>query len=473
VLKRIRDPLYNFIEVPGEHYRKVLDHRLVQRLRWISQLPLEQLVYPAAQHSRFEHSLGVMHLARRAAQSLVANSLTKLRELRKLDPEFKAAPTTSWRDIFIDCAGLSGLLHDLGHAPFSHTMEDACTVAGASYNHEDAGLILAKIVLADAGLDRETRGQIVLRVLNKKITNEQLGPLEVLLRTIIDGPIDVDKGDYILRDGYHCGVVYGSYDPVRLWDNVVVSDRNRLGVDAKGALEAWSLRLARYKMNECVYKHHVRNITDALLIEIISKGLERCPNGELRRKILPLETPHEMVGEDVWAFCSWTDNTLIQALAATQDHEIKKKIEHFQSRKLYKRCFGINLSEDYPGFNPKRSEDHAVLRNLMERYQTAFTPFNYIVTAQVLAPVMEDEVQKNIRVRVDNKFIPLANFLGFPRRTQGADDEDTSVFAPKMLRVFVEDCQSPEATKKRLFRDVQNTLEPFRAAPNGTPPPPH
>ncbi|MDY0222707.1 MAG: HD domain-containing protein [Desulfobacterium sp.] len=119
--KRIRDPLYGFIRVDGLDL-KIIDHKLVHRLRWISQLPLKQLVYPSTQHSRFEHSLGVMHLAGIAAERLIQNSQDRFDEaVDAHSPSLRNVFSTQavLRDFFVQCARWSGLLHDLGHAPFS------------------------------------------------------------------------------------------------------------------------------------------------------------------------------------------------------------------------------------------------------------------------------------------------------------------------------------------------------------------
>lgn len=149
--KRIRDPLYGFIQVDNDDL-KLIDHKLVQRLRWVSQLPLEQLVYPSAKHSRFEHSLGVMHLAGIAAGNLVRNSKKRFKEAARAHEILREHSFKSQRDIFVRCARWAGLLHDVGHAPFSHTLEDACRFFGQAdfeYDHEFYGAFLARRILED------------------------------------------------------------------------------------------------------------------------------------------------------------------------------------------------------------------------------------------------------------------------------------------------------------------------------------
>ncbi|MDQ7832308.1 MAG: HD domain-containing protein [Desulfovibrionaceae bacterium] len=458
--KKIRDPLYGFIEIPDE-YLPLVDHKILQRLRWVNQLPLEQLVYPAAQHSRFEHSLGTMHLTRKAAECLVCNSNERFLKITKGDALFKEVKASKRRDIFIGCAGLVGLLHDVGHAPFSHTMEDACDYASGlkfKYNHEYVGCVLAKCVLDGAKELDEITVAICSKVLNKKIRNEQLSPVEVLLRYMIDGPFDVDKGDYIRRDSYHCGVVYGIYDIERLWSNIVITDTNTIGVDAKGALEAWSLRIARYKMTKNAYKHHVRNITDALLIEVISRGLEITSDDTRERKrILPFCCEEKIgIDENIAHFCLWNDNTLIKGLSDLDDGRIATKIESFMSRNLYKRLFEINLTKDFPESKNNIDRLHTNLRKIKTEFSEKSLDFNYIVDKEILPPVFEDEVQKEIRVRDGSKYLSLAEYLGFGVKD---GDSDKSYVKNLKLRVFAK--RSDKGIKAELQELICKALSEF------------
>lgn len=465
--KHIRDPLYGFITVPSA-YLPLLDHYLMQRLRWIGQLPLEQLVYPSAQHSRFEHSIGTMHLARKAAQALCTNSQSQFHELYKKDSLF---PDDKEGDkhkaaFFVDAAGLVGLLHDIGHAPFSHTLEDALRFLDRSdlhYDHETAGYYLAKHLFS-AIRELQEYQAIVLEALNKEKDRLSLPPLTGLLRDLVDGPIDVDKGDYVRRDSYHCGTVYGVYDTDRLWNNIVISDRNRIGVTTKGALEAWSLRLARYKMNVNVYKHHVRNITDALLIDIIYSAMTEIQNEPHKiKKILPLRTEAgALTQEMIFNFLYWTDNTLIKYFEELRLNPIEAKIEAFLSRKLYKMGFKLDLQEasDTPSMKPI----HDAARRIQSTLRKKGVNFNFIFLKDVVPPVFENQVQQEIRVQNGDAFLPLAEHLGFAvnRRAHGnknsgkrenSTTDDNLMERHQFLHVFI-DSQCKESS----LNDVKHKL---------------
>lgn len=434
-LKRIRDPLYGFIQIDDQDIQ-LIDHRLTQRLRWVSQLPLEQLVYPSAQHSRFEHSLGVMHLAGVAAKHLLHNSQEHFQEAANSHTALKSLSLQEQEEIFIRSSRWAGLLHDLGHAPFSHTLEDACkfsTNSPVTYDHEYDGYFLARRIFEDLGNPNHRVADIVLRVLNKEMDVSDLYPVEILIRRIIDGPIDVDKGDYLHRDSYHCGVNYGVYDHSFLWDNVVITDSYQMGVLPKAALEAWSLTLARHKMFNYVYKHHIRNITDALLVEILQLAFDNLDQAHDLRDIIPLQSVADVQRDQyIHKFVHWTDNSLLKAADTLGISEISSRIEAFSSRKLYKRGVTLNLSE-YPNAVGNESEVLQVLDKLKWEMSKQGIEWNAIPVPEVVIPVFERRVQQNLLVQKDSgQEVPVAEYLGF-----GVMEEQILEKGDTYLHVFV------------------------------------
>lgn len=457
--KRIRDPLYGFIEVDDQDI-KLIDHRLTQRLRWVSQLPLEQLVYPSAQHSRFEHSLGVMHLAGIAAKHLLCNSKEHFQEAANSHSTLKGLDFESQQELFVRSARWAGLLHDIGHAPFSHTLEDACKFsrnAPVAYDHEHFGYFLARKVFEDLGNMDKRVTEIVLRVLNKDIDLSELYPLEILIRHIIDGPIDVDKGDYLPRDSYHCGVNYGVYDHSFLWDNVIITDSYQMGVLPKAALEAWSLTLARHKMFNYVYKHHIRNITDALLVEILQLTFNNLDQAPDSRDIVPLQSTADVQREQyAHKFVHWTDNSLLKAADSLGDSEISSRIENFSSRKLYKRSFKLNLSE-YPNAVGNETEVLQDINNLKWEMSKQGMEWNAIPVTEVLVPVFERRVQQDLLVQQDSgKEAPVAEYLGFK-----ISDEDVLEKGDTYLHIFARPYSSISHDELRL--KIDNVLHRFEA----------
>jgi hypothetical protein len=234
----IRDPLWDNIRLDG-HAVALLDTAPMQRLRYIRQLGHAFLVYPGATHTRFEHALGAYHLTRRALAALEERG-----ELGRVPEDQRLA------------ARLAALLHDIGHYPFSHTLEEA-----GFPHHEKLGVArLAREPLA-SGLARAGDPGLAEQV-GRFITGQSTSPLQGL----ISGSLDLDKIDYLSRDARMCGVPYGSVDVDRLLASLTLIEvrpgRFELGVQEKGVSALESLLFAKYQMYRNVYWHHaVRSAT--------------------------------------------------------------------------------------------------------------------------------------------------------------------------------------------------------------------
>jgi putative nucleotidyltransferase with HDIG domain len=252
----IRDPIYGFIH-PNEEERKIIDTKVLQRLKRIKQLALANLVYPGANHTRFEHSLGVMHLA-----GLIAEQL-------RIDPDKK------------EIVRLAALLHDIGHGPFSHVSEDV--MKNLSENIEIHGKINFHETITCKIIEQD-------KVLRKLIAQEECKKISSLikeryeenyLKEIISGPLDADKMDYLLRDSYHCGVKYGIYDYHQLIKSIVAEsaepkDKHDLSlmIHEDGIRAFEQFLLAKYYIATQVYRHKIRLITDMMIVRAIKLGVE-------------------------------------------------------------------------------------------------------------------------------------------------------------------------------------------------------
>jgi uncharacterized protein len=234
----IRDPVHGFIRAdPLE--AALVGSTAFQRLRFIHQLGFTFLVFPGAEHSRFSHALGAMHLAGRLYDALASKA-----------PDLLPAGAEARARRLVRAAAL---LHDLGHAPFSHSAEELFA-QGIDHEQMTARLLASSEIAGifarfGAGLEPED----VARLLTK--TGDSL---ERFLSQIVSGELDVDKMDYLLRDSLYCGVCYGSYDLERLLDTVLpVRDPERgdwgIGVEAGGVHALEALVMARYYMFTQVY----------------------------------------------------------------------------------------------------------------------------------------------------------------------------------------------------------------------------
>jgi len=242
----------SLVRVPAEQnvpftrrIRAIVDTEEFQRLSEISQLGLVSKVYPGAKHTRFEHALGVYH-----------NVLHYLHQLTK-DRRFRAAVDPHSLEVLI----VASLLHDVGHWPFCHPIEDM-GLAGLPPHEAHAARFMANDTEL-AQVLREVWQIEPAEVLNL-LAPQTHSPQLKLLRSILSGPIDVDKMDYLDRDSLHCGVPYGqNFDRQRLIQSLILNaDGDGLAITVKGKTAAELMVFARYVMFSEVYWHHaVRSAT--------------------------------------------------------------------------------------------------------------------------------------------------------------------------------------------------------------------
>lgn len=251
----IRDPIHGFIRAdPLES--ALINSRAVQRLRFIRQLGLTYMVFPGAEHSRFSHALGAMELAGRVYDALADKGAGLL------PPGRDALERRLVR--------VAALLHDVGHAPFSHSAEEL--FAGGIDHEEMTRRLLDHHEVAGA-FERLGRGVTAERV--AALLAGAGSGVDRLLSQVISGELDVDKMDYLLRDSLFCGVRYGSYDLERLLDTMLPLEDPAggswvIGVDEGGVHALEALVLARYYMFTQVYF----NVTGKALELHLSRWLE-------------------------------------------------------------------------------------------------------------------------------------------------------------------------------------------------------
>ena len=242
----IKDPIYGYIRLT-EVERNVIDTLAVQRLRRIRQLAGAEFVYPAANHTRFEHVLGTMYLAGVVSESLPVHLTAEEKQRVRL----------------------AALLHDVGHAPFSHLFEPLL-LKYMGRNHED----ISRWIIADSTLT-ET-------ITHQGFDAEELSGLAIgkpsksdrsFLGQVISSSFDVDKMDFVVRDSYHTGAGYGSVDVFRLIYTMDVLDGN-LAVDVTALPTLESLILARLESFKAIYFHRACRAVQMMLL----KALEAARN---------------------------------------------------------------------------------------------------------------------------------------------------------------------------------------------------
>jgi HD superfamily phosphohydrolase len=273
----IRCPVHGFIELDGWE-RSIIDQPAFQRLRRIRQLAWTDLVYPGAMHTRFEHSLGVMHIATRLYNSIVAKSGNLLKHALKYDDVGLSRDRRLVR--------LAALLHDVGHAPFSHSSEELLPMKdeAARFAHEDYSAAIIRNELRGVIEDHPLSANTGFKAndIAALIEGGAAAGRAVFWHDLIDGQMDADRMDYLLRDSHHIGVHYGKFDLQRLISSVVAippdaeNPQPRLGIEEGGWHAAEALVLERYLMFTQVYFHNTRVAYD---VHIRGALKELLPDG--------------------------------------------------------------------------------------------------------------------------------------------------------------------------------------------------
>ncbi len=320
-----RCPVHGFVTLT-DWEREIISQPVYQRLRRIRQLGWTDQVYLGAMHTRFEHSLGVMHVATAMYEGIVNSSRTLLEREMKFDGAGLE------RDRIL--VRLTALLHDLGHSPFSHAGEELFPErpeeGGRRYKHEDYSAAIIREKLRDAIENHPLNDNYKIRA--DEIANLLEGSTEsgrsLVWRDIITGQMDADRIDYLLRDSLHAGVEYGRFDWRRLMGCLLLVQPDedgscRLGVAEGGLHAAEALLLARYLMFTQVYFHKTRVAYDHHLQHALA---EMLPSGVFPRP----------EGADLDGFVNWDDWRVLGNLASGDGGEHGQRL---CTRKHYREVY--------------------------------------------------------------------------------------------------------------------------------------
>lgn len=303
----IRDPIYGFIKI-NDWERQIINSTAFQRLRRIQQLALTSYIYPSATHTRFEHSLGVMHFATQMYDNIIFKDKNK--EILKDKLSYYEDGLNRDRQLI----RLAALLHDVGHSAFSHALEGVMPInpkTKEKYTHEDYSIKIIKDVL------RSEIENHPINEINYNIKADEIAEFlyedalrEISAKTnkktfwkqLITSQLDADRSDYLLRDSYHIGVKYGSYDHNRLLNTVTLGildlpeeeEKLVIGVETGGWQVAESVIVARYYMFTQVYYHKTRCAYDIHLKKAINEvfGDAKYPSPDEIKKFLDLDDYH-------------------------------------------------------------------------------------------------------------------------------------------------------------------------------------
>jgi HD superfamily phosphohydrolase len=243
--KIINDPVYGFISIPGDFVFDLIEHPWFQRLRNIKQLGLTSFVYPGANHSRFQHGLGALHLLDDAISTLRSRGVV-------ISPEEEEAT----------CIAI--LLHDVGHGPFSHALENSI-ISGIT--HEDLSLLLMRKLNETYNGKLDLAIEIFMGTYSRKFFHE-----------LVSGQMDMDRLDYLRRDSFFTGVIEGSVGSERIIRMLNVVD-DRLVIDEKGIYSLEKILIARRLMYWQVYMHKTVLSAESLLVKVLKRAKELAGEG--------------------------------------------------------------------------------------------------------------------------------------------------------------------------------------------------
>jgi len=306
----IRDPVHKYVDITEVEWR-IIDTQPIQRLRRIRQLAGAHLTYASGEHTRFPHSLGVMHLAGRMAEKLHLDGFLDRDDIQK--------------------ARIAGLVHDVGHGPFSHMFEEVLAKF-TTKTHED----LAKWIIE--------RTEISDVINSYGFSPPEIAPLAMgksnsdpLINQIISGYFDADVMDYLSRDSKNTGVEYGLFDAERLIDSITVMD-GRLVMDSAALFTLESFYFARYMMFKAVYFHRTVRSADIMIAKAMIFG-----NRTLG--FTAFTDPQDFLKLDDY----YVIHSILHSSSSEEEMKIARQlVEKYLNRKLLKAAFESLLHHENP-----------------------------------------------------------------------------------------------------------------------------
>jgi HD superfamily phosphohydrolase len=366
--KIINDPVYGFISIPSDLVYDLIEHRYFQRLRYIKQVSLTHLVYPGALHTRFHHALGAMHLMLLAIETLKGKGI----EITKEEEE---------------AAIIAILLHDIGHGPFSHSLEHTL-VEGVSHEH------ISHLIMHE--LNQEFSGQLTLAI---AIFQDQHP--KHFLHQLVSSQLDTDRMDYLNRDSFFTGVSEGviSFDRIIKMLNVA---NNQLVVEQKGIYSIEKFLIARRLMYWQVYLHKTVVSAEQMLIKTLkrakylsamgsdlfaSPALSHFLKNNIDQDTFEKDTDH------LYYFSLLDDTDILASLKVWAHHEdtiLSMLCNGIMSRKLNR----VEMSNEIPD----ESYISKLRKYAMDQYKLSEADTEYIIYSQTVSNSAYQVGEGNIQI---------------------------------------------------------------------------
>lgn len=396
--KVLKDPVHSYIHINYEVVWNCLDSKEFQRLRRIRQLGGDFQVYPTAEHSRFSHSLGVYEIVRRMVTEIKSLSV-ELSEYDKI------------------CVMLAGLLHDVGHGPFSHAFEHV-----TKHSHED---YTAKIILGETELNH------VLAEVSPRLPEDIVSIIEHnhpndILNQIISGQLDADRMDYLLRDSYFSATSYGQFDLERILRTMRVRkiDENKKALVVKytGIHSVEDYIMARYQMYWQVYYHPVARSYEAVFIQLFNRLKDIFKDNKEYFSDMKVLIPFlEKNVVSVEEYFKLDENSLLYCCSLIQDKDDEIAADlarRLQNRRLFEYV-------DYSEENLAQIKNMLKEQNLDEKY--------YLRVENVEASVYSPYKGRKILIeQLDGKIVALEKASTIVESiTKGETKREGTIFYPR------------------------------------------
>ena len=366
--KIINDPVFGFINIPKGLLYDIVRHPLLQRLTRIKQVGLSSVVYPGAQHTRFQHSLGAFHLMSEAITQLASKGNFIF------DSEAEAVQAAI-------------LLHDIGHGPFSHVLEDTI-VKGVS--HEEISLMLME------RMNKEMNGQLSLAI---QIFKDEYP--KRFLHQLVSGQLDMDRLDYLRRDSFYTGVTEGNIGSARIIKMLDVAD-DRLVIESKGIYSIENFLTARRLMYWKVYLNKTSVAYEKMLIstllrakELASQGVELFASPALRFFLYNDINPTEFYNNPdcLENFIQLDDNDIWTALKVWSTHT-DKVLSTLSTGMINRNIFKVEISSE-PISEDRKKE---LTLHISQQLGITLSEANYFVSTPSIEKNMYDPADDSIDI---------------------------------------------------------------------------
>ena len=366
--KIINDPVFGFINIPKGLLYDIIRHPLLQRLTRIKQVGLSSVVYPGAQHTRFQHSLGAFYLMSEAITQLASKGNFIF------DSEAEAVQAAI-------------LLHDIGHGPFSHVLEDTI-VKGIT--HEEISLMLME------RMNKEMNGQLSLAI---QIFKDEYP--KRFLHQLVSGQLDMDRLDYLRRDSFYTGVTEGNIGSARIIKMLDVAD-DHLVIESKGIYSIENFLTARRLMYWQVYLHKTSVAYERMLIstllrakELASRGVELFASPALRFFLYNNIEPEEFRNnpECIENFVQLDDNDVWTALKVWCNHP-DKVLSTLSTGMINRNIFKVEISSE--PFSEERINELTL--QISQQLDITLSEASYFVSTPSIEKNMYDPADDSIDI---------------------------------------------------------------------------